>query len=129
MAAPVCRLQPPPPTFNSSAPQLPSIPLVSINPQQWNIPQPVINDIVMMAQAINSIRLVLDALTGAGAPANNVQSGIGSGSGGGGRGGGGGGGGSSSNPSSKNTKNPTQQKQSQQKKQGGGFIEVSRNTK
>lgn len=114
MAAPVCTIAPPPPTFDSSAPQLPSIPIVSINPQAWNVPQSVIKDLQLLAEAINTIRQVVNAMGNRGAAPNNT-------------GGGpliGGVGGQGIGLSLK--KPPSNQQQRQQRKQGAGFKEVNR---
>ena len=128
MAAPVCRIAPPPPSFDSSAPELPSIPLVSINPQNWNIPKAAINDLKIMANAINTIRQAIAGITNRGAAPNNSGS-IGQFGGLGGPTVGGGGFPNSPQQKTQNPQQPSTQKQKQQKKQGGGLVEIDRTVK
>jgi len=121
MAAPICSIAPPKPTFDSVAPQLPSIPLVSINAQNWDIPQPVISDIQQIVESVNTMRQVLVTLTNSGPKGNNFGGGL--------IGGGGGGAGGLQGGGVRRPRPPQNKQQKQQKKQGAGFREIDRVTK
>lgn len=131
MAAPTCRLQPPPPTFDTTPPNTPPIPLVTFNTQGWNIPPPQAAQIQAMVLTINSLANAVNAITGRGAGPNNLDLQM-PGPGFGGTRIGGVNFPNSRDPQNKSNK-PQNPKQQQQKKQTktkhGVFKEVSRSTK